>query len=150
MKVFEDYFTELQADMVAVALEYVENRAEKIYILCSYEDNVITGSWFYQLNGKIVDSHRLNDVIKQGEKTFDVSVPRQQEVNEIINHDIEEIGKLCKKYNREIPTQIKLIYDICNNSLNADFTYDLVYSNIPGKAWHDVFEEWFEEIKKNQ
>ncbi len=32
-KVFEDYFSELQADMVSICLEYVENRAEKyIYI----------------------------------------------------------------------------------------------------------------------
>ncbi len=29
-KVFEDYFSELQTDMVEICLEYVEDRAEKI------------------------------------------------------------------------------------------------------------------------
>ena len=33
-KVFEDYFSELQTDMVEICLEYVEDRAEKIYIYC--------------------------------------------------------------------------------------------------------------------
>lgn len=31
-KVFENYFSELQADMVSICLEYVDDRAEKIYI----------------------------------------------------------------------------------------------------------------------
>jgi hypothetical protein len=34
-KIFEDYFSELQADMVSICLEYVEDRAEKVYIYCS-------------------------------------------------------------------------------------------------------------------
>ena len=38
-KVFEDYFSELQADMVSICMEYVEKRAERIYIYCSFEDN---------------------------------------------------------------------------------------------------------------
>ena len=33
MKVFEDYFSELQSDMVSICLEYVDNEAEEIYIL---------------------------------------------------------------------------------------------------------------------
>ena len=36
-KVFEDYFSELQTDMVEICLEYVEDRAEKIYIYSSFE-----------------------------------------------------------------------------------------------------------------
>lgn len=30
-KVFEDYFTELQTDMISICLEYAEDRAEKIF-----------------------------------------------------------------------------------------------------------------------
>lgn len=39
-KVFEDYFSEIQADMVAICLEYVEKRAERIYIYCSCEKGI--------------------------------------------------------------------------------------------------------------
>ena len=40
MKVFEDYFSELQSDMVSICLEYVDNEAEEIYILFLWTNNV--------------------------------------------------------------------------------------------------------------
>ena len=46
-KIFEDYFTEVQADMVSICLEYVENKADKIYIYASFEANVMTPDYFY-------------------------------------------------------------------------------------------------------
>jgi cell fate regulator YaaT (PSP1 superfamily) len=36
-KVFEDYFSELQADMVSICLEYVSNKADMIFIYASNE-----------------------------------------------------------------------------------------------------------------
>ena len=32
-KIFEDYFSEYQADMVSICLEYVHEQADMIYIL---------------------------------------------------------------------------------------------------------------------
>lgn len=34
-KIFEGYFTEIQAGMVSICLEYVENKADKIYLYAS-------------------------------------------------------------------------------------------------------------------
>ena len=34
MTQFEDKFMEVQASMVALAMEYVQNQAEKVYIYC--------------------------------------------------------------------------------------------------------------------
>jgi len=34
MTQFEDKFMEVQASMVSLAMEYVQNQAEKIYIYC--------------------------------------------------------------------------------------------------------------------
>ena len=53
-KVFEDYFSELQTDMVEICLEYVEDRAEKIYIYSSFEGGVQSCNFFYKVNGKVV------------------------------------------------------------------------------------------------
>ena len=58
-KVFEDYFSELQTDMVEICLEYVEDRAEKIYIYCSFEGGVQSCNFFYKVNGKVVKKSRL-------------------------------------------------------------------------------------------
>lgn len=145
-KVFEDYFSELQADMVSICMEYVEKRAERIYIYCSFEDNVIS-SGFYRINGKVVKKNKLNDAIKSGEKTYDVSVARQKGAVKIINEDIKKLNRICQEYQRDMPTQIKLVYDIVENKLNADYSYDLIFSNDKSRTAYDVLEEWYQSEK---
>lgn len=149
-KVFEDYFTELQADMVSICLEYVEKRAEVIYIYCSFESNIVFSGFFYKVNGKIVKKHKLNDAIVTDEKEYDVSITRQKGAITVINDDIKALKDLCEKYHREMPTQIKLIYDIKNNKLNADCGYDLFYSNHKTKTADDILEEWFQLEKSKE
>ncbi len=50
-KIFENHFSEIQTDMVDICLEYVEDRAEKIYIYCSFEGGVQSCNFFYKVNG---------------------------------------------------------------------------------------------------
>lgn len=149
-KVFEDYFSELQADMVSICLEYVENRAEKIYIYCSYENRMISSDFFYKINGKVIERHKLNDVLVDGQNKYDVSVNRQNSVLKIINGDIMALAKLCQEHQREMPTQIKLVYDVAVNRLNADYGYDLFYSNDESKIASDIAEEWFQLEKDKE
>lgn len=149
-KVFEDYFSELQTNMVSICLEYVENKADIIYIYCSFEEGVILSDFFYCINDKVVRKHKLNDAIKTelGGFRYDTSVMRQKGVMTIINEDIEKLSKMCNLYKKEMPTEIKLVYDVIKNSLKADYRYDLVYSNNPIKTAADIAMEWFEEVKK--
>ncbi|MBU3157993.1 hypothetical protein LL037_14665 [Clostridium estertheticum] len=65
---------------------------------------------------------------------------------EIINTDIKSMLKLCKEYQREMPTEIKLVYDVLNNSLKTEYKYNLVYSNDPDKIANDIAMEWFVNI----
>jgi hypothetical protein len=150
-KVFEDYFSEFQADMVSICLEYVNDRADKIYIYCSYEVSIISSYFFYCINGKVVKKHKLNDALAtingKSNFTYDVSGERQGMVLEIMNSDIEKIIHLCKEYKREMPTEMKLIYDVRNNKLTANYKYDLVYLNDPDKIADDIALEWFEQIQ---
>ncbi|MGL5150830.1 MAG: hypothetical protein ACRC7N_09710 [Clostridium sp.] len=146
-KVFEDYFSELQADMVSICLEYVDNRAEKIYIYGSFEEGVVSSDYFYNINGKVLERHKLNDAIIDTEKKYNTSVERQKGVIKILNTDIKSMMKLCKEYQREMPTEIKLVYDVSKNSLRAEYEYDLVYSNDLVKTADDIAMEWFEKIQ---
>jgi hypothetical protein len=93
-KVFEDYFTELQADMVDICLEYVANKAEEIYIYVSREGKMTMGNVFYKINNMFVRKHRLNDALTDDEKKrfhYDVSDARQIDVLTIIDDDIDKI-----------------------------------------------------------
>lgn len=147
-QMFEDRFSELQADMVSICLEYVENKAEEIFIYGSFEAKVISCDFFYTINKMIVKKHKLNDAINtsQGFK-YNTSGERQREVLKIINNNIEEMIKLCQEYNREMPTEIKLIFNVLHNSLKADYKYEKVYSNDPVRTASNVSMEWYEEIR---
>ncbi|MEB5482077.1 DUF600 domain-containing protein [Shouchella clausii] len=147
-KIFEDKFSELQADMVAICLEYVENRAEKIFIYGFFEEKVISSDFFYCINGKVVRKHKLNDAINNPiDFQYNTSGERQSGVLNILNNNIKKMIKLCDEYNREMPSEIKLIYNVVNNNLKADYKYGIVYSNHPEKTADDISMEWYEEMQ---
>ena len=45
-KIFEDYFSKYQADMISICLEYAHEQADMIYVYCSCESNTIYGDFF--------------------------------------------------------------------------------------------------------
>ena len=153
-KVFEDHLADLQTDMVAICLEYVEKNADDIYIYCSYEPEMYAFDVFYKINGQVVLKHNINDAINAISETgkipllYDTSEERQEAVLDIGLKNLEEIHKKCEEYGREMPTEIKLHYNVKKNSLKGKYRYDLVYSNDEELLPDDIFELWFEEVKK--
>ncbi|MEC2077215.1 immunity protein YezG family protein [Metabacillus fastidiosus] len=149
MKEFEDKFSELQADMISICMEYVEDRADKVYVYASCEEGVISSRFFYLINNKYVECHKVNDALEKGEERYDVSPKRGFMVLNILNEDIEKMKELCKEYEREMPTEMKLIYDVKSGKFKAEYKYDLVYTNHDTKTAGQIADEWFEEIKNN-
>ncbi|WP_459735139.1 DUF600 domain-containing protein [Peribacillus sp. N1] len=138
--------------MVSICLEYVFERANKIFIYCSHEEGLVSNDFFYNINGKIVERHKLNDALvnEEGNANFsyDISVDRQKAVVKIINENIKELIILCRKYDREMPTEIKIFYDVQANKLAADYKYDFVHTNDSIKTASSIARTWFEQIKK--
>ncbi|MEW4370453.1 DUF600 domain-containing protein [Paenibacillus kandeliae] len=132
--------------MIRICLEYVHHKAEKIYVYASHEEGFISTDFFYKINGKIVQRHQLHKAMQNGESIYDSSIGRQKAVLRILNEDIERIIKLCKEMQRDIMTEMKLVYDVSANQLEAEYKYDLVYSSDPVKDADDIAEEWFEAV----
>ncbi|MBD8035097.1 immunity protein YezG family protein [Solibacillus merdavium] len=149
MKEFEDIFSELQADMISICMEYVEDRADKVYVYASCEEGVISSNFFYLINNKYVKSHKLNDALEEGDERYDVSTERGFMVLDIINDNVGKIKMLCKEYERDMPTELKLIYDNKSGKLQAEYKYDLIYTNDDIKTARHIANEWFEEIENN-
>ncbi|WLR42629.1 DUF600 domain-containing protein [Bacillus carboniphilus] len=151
-KIFEDYLSEIQTDMVAICLEYVEEKAEDIYIYCSYEPKMYSFDVFYKINGIVVLKNKLNDAIKDKSRDlffYDTSEDRQEAVLDIGLKNLKEIHNKCEEFGREMPTEIKLHYDVKKNSLKANYRYDLIYTNDDELLPDDIFDCWFQEVKKN-
>ncbi|MDD9149856.1 DUF600 domain-containing protein [Sporolactobacillus sp. CQH2019] len=147
MKQFEDYFAELQTDMVSISLEYVNNKVDNIYIYCSYEPEAYYFNVFYRINGQLVHKHELNNISKE---EYDISIERQKALMKIGREDLERIHDICKEYKREMPAEMKLYYDVKLNKLQGKYQYDLVYSQTEDLLPNDIFNSWFEEIRANQ
>lgn len=126
----------------------------KRYIYCSQEEGFIANDFFYNINGLILERHKLNDIfIKNEDETdfsYDTSVDRQKAVVRVINEDIKEMIKLCKEYNRDMPTEMKLIYDVKSGSFKAEYQYDLVYTHDDVKTANHIADEWFKEVKRKR
>lgn len=153
MKAFEDYFSELQTDMVAICLEYVDHKADEIFIYCSYEPKMYVFDFFYRVGGKVVHKHQLNEAANemdsQQNPVYDVSKERQKAALRIGNENLQLIHKKCEEFSREMPTEMKLHYDVKQNSLKGKYRYDLVYSKDDELLPDDIFDEWFEEVEKS-
>ncbi|MED4072162.1 immunity protein YezG family protein [Priestia endophytica] len=149
MKEFEDKFSELQADMISICMEYVEDRADKVYVYATYEEGTASSKFFYRINNTYVMAHKVNDALKNGEERHDVSPKRQGMVMKIINDDIKKMITLCKEYKRDMPTEMKMIYDVKSGGFQAQYNYDLVHSIDDVKTPSNFAVEWFEEIKNN-
>lgn len=145
-KVFEDEFSSIQVDMIQICMEYAYDKAEKIYIYVSYESKTTFCDYFYKMNGEVIKRSKLNEF----DATCDVSIKRQEECLDILFEDIKKLKHLCKEYDMEMPTEIKLTYDVINNQVSAGYSYDLMYSKDPELTGHDIAEQWFEQVKKSE
>lgn len=144
-KTFEDLFMEMQADMVFACKDYVKGAADKIYIIISSEGRMISNDYFYEISGRIMKRHKLNEI----SPLYDVSPDNQEKYNMILIEDTLELKKLCKEHQRPMPTEIKMIYDVKKNSLDVKYKYDNQWLNHKTKTPNDIANEWFEEVKNS-
>ncbi len=149
VKDFEEKFSDLQADMITICMEYVEGKADRVYVYASREEGVTSGNFFYLINNIYLEPPEVNRALKHGEEKYDTSSERGFMVLRILGEDIKKIKKLCEEYNRDMPTEMKLIYDVKSGKLNAEYKYDLVYTHDDVKTADHVADEWFMEVQKN-
>ncbi|MCS1351664.1 DUF600 domain-containing protein [Mechercharimyces sp. CAU 1602] len=146
-KLFEDYFSELQADMVSICLEYVNNEADNIYIYCFHEEGWYSFNVFYKIRGVVVRKHKLNE-IPGVNFVYDTSGERQNAVLNVGIDNLKKIKKKCEEFGRDVPKEMKLHYDVRSNKLQAKYRYDLVVTHDEELLPDDLFDSWFEEVGK--
>lgn len=147
MNDFVDKCSDVHADMISICMEYVENRADKVYVIASCEESVISSSFFFRIHNRYVECHKVNDALEDSEKRYDVSSDRMFKVLDGLCEDIDRMKELCKEYHQDMPTQMKLIYDVGSGKLRAEYQYELVYTHDDMKTANHIADEWFEEIQ---
>ena len=143
-RVFEDQLMDIQSDMISLSLEYVENKAEIVYIYVVLEDGLVSFDVFYKIGGFISEKSDVNEYLS--EKIND-SDDIQFSLLEYGIEDAEKIEVLFKENSKEVPTEIRLVYDVKNNSLKSNYRYDAMYEKNEDLSVSDVFEAWIQEEK---
>ena len=144
---FEDKFMEVQVSMISLAMEYVQNQAEKVYIYCISEEALLSFDVFYKINGIVTKMYAVNEIIN---KKVDNSKNMMVAVQRFGLEDIQRLLDVCQEYNREHPTEMWLIYDAKKNSLDSRYSYEGRYDKDEELIPRLEFEKWFEEVKENQ
>lgn len=143
-RVFEDQLMDIQSDMISLSLEYVENKAETVYIYVVLEDGLVSFDVFYKIGGFISEKSDVNEYLS--EKIND-SDDIQFSLLECGIEDAEKIEVLFEENSKEVPTEIRLVYDVKNNSLKSNYRYDAMYEKNEDLSVSDVFEAWIQEEK---
>ena len=102
MTQFEDKFMEVQASMVSLAMEYVQNQAEKIYIYCISEEALQSYKVFYKINGVVIEMDKVNEV-----------VAKKVDDSDNMTYAIATIAKVAYSYEnkKELPSPLENIDD---------------------------------------
>ena len=69
---------------------------------------------------------------------------------QILIDDIKQLIEVCRKYSRPMPTEMKMVYDVKTKQFNADYKYNLVYSNHKTKTADDIVNDWYYEVKNKR
>ena len=129
---------------ISLSLEYIENKAETVYIYVVLEDGLVSFDVFYKIGGFISEKSDVNEYLS--EKIND-SDDIQFSLLEYGIEDAEKIEVLFKENSKEVPTEIRLVYDVKNNSLKSNYIYDAMYEKNEDLSVSDVFEAWIQEEK---
>ena len=135
-KVFEDEFMDLQSALISLCMEVTEQKISKIYVYCSNEKKSKMFNAFFDVNGEIKTLNQLG-------------VPNNLAFQflKLGTEDLEKLDGICKKYNMQIPTEMKLYYDVSSGKYTAEYKYEEVCSSKTQKNSGEVFLEWLNEIK---
>ncbi|MDN3693552.1 hypothetical protein QWZ06_15295 [Chryseobacterium tructae] len=145
MSPFDTEFQKYLAELVETGFEFVNNNSEEVdavYIIGLIESGYFYKA-FYEINGYLVKSHKVNDV---SDMQYDIGDEKSFGMLKKGNQILKDIEKLFKNDGREVPGMLKLSYHPKTDKFNSDFSYDKTFINHKTRTAQDVYEEWFTQI----
>lgn len=146
-KEWVDKFNEITSGMIQVAFEYVNRNTDEVdavYVYVGIEGGFFFNT-FFNINGQLVEMHKVNEVSKM---QYDTAMKSMFEVLKIGAKDAQDLSSLLKEYNQDIPTQMKITYFPKTEKFNNDIIYEELVGNNDNIHDSDLFEQWFEDLNK--
>lgn len=138
-KVFEDEFMDLQSGLISLCLEVVKGKVDKVFAYCSNEKKSKSFNAFFEADGEIKTLNLMGISPQLTDRFLDLGID-----------DVIKLDEIGSRYNRPVPTELKLYYDVLTKQFRAEYKYEEVCSARTGKAAGEVFFEWIAEMKAQQ
>ena len=136
-KVFEDDFLDIQSRIIALCVEFADNKADKVYAYGSIEESSISFNAFFEIDHQIKTTNKI---------TADTdAIWNFLDLGEV---DLEKIKQICIHYGKPIPTELKMIYDCKSGKINTNYKYESIASAKTGTDSSEIFMKWLEEVSK--
>ena len=111
---FEDIFGQLIGEIVTCCLEYLNNMADDIYVYMNFLDDDVFSDFCFSINDISIDKYFIsNEIYMDG--VFNIE--------NYIHEKSKEIKCAFKKFNKNIPLEIKITYNTLINKLSIDNNY---------------------------
>ena len=117
--IFEDKLSEIQKDMISLALELAEDKIDTAYIYGSYENNSLSFNSFFAKDNKV---YTINKLDRLGIENL--TTDRMFQYLDIGISDLERLITLFQEDKKQAPTQLKMVYDNVNKKAKAQYSYD--------------------------
>lgn len=137
-KSFEDEFLEVQTQIISLCIEFAENRADKIYAYGSIEEHSLSFNAFFNIDGKIKTT---NQIVTDTDAIWDFL--------DLGQSDLEKLIKICTRYGKPVPTELKMIYDCKSGTIDTKYQYESICSAKTGIDASEIFMEWL-DLEKNK
>ena len=135
-RVFEDEFMDLQTGLILLCLEVTQGKVDKVFAYGSNEKKSTMFNAFFEVNGEIKTLNMLGVSKELAFQFFGLGI-----------EDLEKLNAIGAKYNRPIPTELKLYYDVRAQKFKSKYKYEEVCSARTGKSAGEVFNEWLAEMR---
>lgn len=135
-KVFEDEFMDVQTGLIELCMEVSGGNVDKIYAYCAVGERSFMFNAFFMVNGQIKDLMELQGM------THGLAF----EFLEVGTKDLISLKNLEKKYNRPIPAEMKLYYDVPTGKFHAEYDYNPAFMKHKRVSPGDAFCAWQDEM----
>ena len=137
-KVFEDDFLDVQSRIIALCVEFADNKADKVYTYGSIEENSISFNAFFNIGGQIKTT---NNVVTDTDTIWDFL--------DLGESDLEKIKEICIHYGKPVPTDFKMIYDRKTGQIDTKYQYNSICSAKTRIDSSEIFLKWLDEVRQS-
>lgn len=95
--------------------------------------------FFFKIKGNILGKHEILE---------NKSDKAQLDALRSLSYDLEKINELFIKNKKEMPIEMKIIYNGKTKGMHSTYNYDPSLSLDDAKYAGDLKKEWYEELKK--